>query len=74
MMLVPEAESARHSRQTAHKDDNSDGKCDACGHDVPITPDPEPDTETETDTDTETDTEAETDTETDTDTDTENDT
>ena len=54
--------------ESEHKDADGDGKCDACGHDVPTAPDTETETKSETDTDTDTETKPETDTETDTDT------
>lgn len=54
-----------------HKDENSDGKCDACEYKMPT--DPDTGTDTETDTETEPETEPETETETETEKNTETD-
>jgi hypothetical protein len=48
-----------------HKDEDADGKCDACGHVMNVSSDTEPDTDTDTETETETETESEIVTETD---------
>ena len=40
-----------------HKDEDADGKCDACGHVMNVSSDTEPDTDTDTETETETESE-----------------